>query len=634
MMLSLRSRLVLGIVLTLGAASLATILVGAWTFHSGVTEQALTKTQHDLASARVIYDAAMQEIGQEVRIAACDPAVVGAMQRREQDGVPERLERLRGRDGLDVLDLLDEKGHVLARAVNPSVRGDDLSGDAAVARILAGAPWVVTNEVAGEEALRRESDQLAARARIDAASGLGPATDVRDGLVIKAAAAVVAEDGKPLGVLYGWKLLNHDTTIVDRIKRTIYQGETYRGREIGEGTLCLGDVRVATNAVRERQRAVGSRVDPVVSQRVLIDGKERIDRANVLGETHLTAYEPLRDLQGKVIGILCLGIPEARYTELGRRALSVYLAVSIGAVLLGFAVSGVIARGITRPIRRLVATADSLAQGDLDKRWQCDGGVAEIEVLGARFNQMADAIRHRDQELRRLTQQQIGRAERLAMIGRLAAGVAHEINNPLGGIMLFSNLLLRKAPTEGLQRENLQRIADEAKRCQRIVQGLLDFARHRAPHVGAVDLRAAIDKTLELVRQQPLFMNVALRVDYGECPSVLADTAQVQQVFINVIVNAAEAMDGNGSLTIVTESVDGGKAVQVSFRDTGRGMTAEQLERLFEPFFTTKEVGHGTGLGLSISRGIVENHGGMIWAESEPGKGTAMFVKLPSAETV
>ncbi len=627
MMLSIRTRLALGTILTLMVAAAATVIVGVWLFENSVAEQALGKTQHDLRSARLIYDAALDELGNKVRISAFNANLQSALLRGKIDDVAPELEELRVREGIDVLDVLDMQGRVVLRARRPENRGDDMSSDPLVRRVLSGTNLVTGTTIVPATALEREDPRLAERARVRLDEA-GP--EVRDGLVMQAAALVVSHDGARIGVLWGWKLLNHDVAIVDRIKSTLYQGEVYRGREIGEGTLCLGDVRVATNAVLGEMRAVGSRVDPVVRHVVLEGGATRVDRADVVGEQHLTAYEPIKDVAGSVVGILCLGIPEARYTDVGRRALYIFLAISAAALLLAVVASNVVARGVTVPIRQLVATAQALARGEMDARWRGGSQVTEVGLLGARLNEMADAIRDRDAQLRHRTQEQIGRSERLAMIGRLAAGVAHEINNPLGGIMLFSNLLLRKAP-EGPQRENLTRICEETKRCQRIVAGLLDFARHREPKVEPLVLHDVIEKTLDLVRQQAAFLNIQIEVDYQDDATVAADASQLQQVFMNIVMNAAEAMGGRGKLKVRTHLADGTNAVQATVEDTGCGMTEEQLDRLFEPFFTTKEVGHGTGLGMSISRGIVESHGGTIWALSEVGKGTQVHVSIPVA---
>jgi two-component system NtrC family sensor kinase len=217
------------------------------------------------------------------------------------------------------------------------------------------------------------------------------------------------------------------------------------------------------------------------------------------------------------------------------------------------------------------------------------------------------------------------------MIGRLSAGVAHEINNPLGGILLFSSLLLKNAAPDNRDRSSLERICNEAKRCQQIVQGLLDFARPREPKREQIVLENVVDRTLQLVSGQSLFHNIEVVRDYAEPkPEGLADPSQLQQVVLNLIVNAAEAMGGKGSLTLATRSVEDGTSAQIEIADSGCGIAPENLERLFEPFFTTKEVGQGTGLGLSISRSIVESHSGSIWAESEVGAGARFFIRLPT----
>jgi signal transduction histidine kinase len=229
--------------------------------------------------------------------------------------------------------------------------------------------------------------------------------------------------------------------------------------------------------------------------------------------------------------------------------------------------------------------------------------------------------------------EEMGKSERLAMIGRLAAGVAHEINNPLGGIMLFANLVLRKAPLAGIERENLERICDEANRCQKIVQGLLDFARHREPKAEPVDIRDVLDKALGLVEHQAMFQNIEMLKDYQKNGCLArVDPAQMEQVFINLVLNAVEAMDHKGMLTISVRSVDEGQAIQISVADTGCGISEEHIDRVFDPFFTTKSVGEGTGLGLSVSRGIVENHGGTIWVTRTGGQGTTFCIRLPAIQ--
>ena len=219
--------------------------------------------------------------------------------------------------------------------------------------------------------------------------------------------------------------------------------------------------------------------------------------------------------------------------------------------------------------------------------------------------------------------------ERLACIGLLAAGIAHEINNPLGGILIYSHLLLEETKENSNQAETLKKIIKETSRCKNIVKGLLEFARPKEPEMAPTDLNEVINKALALFERQALFQNIKIEKDFSDLPRLVADGFQLQQVFANIIINAAEAMDGNGVLTIKTHLDARTDSLRIEFRDTGHGIREEDLPRLFEPFFTTKEVGKGTGLGLAISYGLVQKHNGSIEVKSQVGQGSTFTVVLP-----
>jgi two-component system, NtrC family, sensor kinase len=221
-------------------------------------------------------------------------------------------------------------------------------------------------------------------------------------------------------------------------------------------------------------------------------------------------------------------------------------------------------------------------------------------------------------------------AEKLAAIGKLAAGVAHEINNPLTGVLTNSSLLLADLPPGDARREDLQTIVDETLRCRRIVKGLLDFARQTPPQTETLALGDLVEKVLELVRHQPSFraIQVSTALD-PELPSVHADRDQLRQVILNLVLNAAEAMPEGGALTLTSRRGPAG-TVEIVVADTGPGIPEEVRDRIFEPFFTTKKA--GTGLGLAIVYGIMEQHRGAIRVESAPGRGTMMTISLPAVE--
>jgi two-component system, NtrC family, sensor kinase len=237
-------------------------------------------------------------------------------------------------------------------------------------------------------------------------------------------------------------------------------------------------------------------------------------------------------------------------------------------------------------------------------------------------------VEERTQELREI-QAHLVQSEKLASIGKLAAGIAHEINNPLGGIVMYSHML-REDLVKEENRENAEKIAKEADRCKRIVKGLLDFARQTKPERSESNLNHVLDEVIALLEHQAIFHNITIvKHQSPELPLIDIDVAQIQEVFMNIILNAAQAMDGKGTLTTMTRLSADRRAVEVEIRDTGPGIRPEHIDKIFEPFFTTKEVGRGTGLGLAIAYGIVERHHGSIRAESELGKGTTFFIRLP-----
>jgi two-component system NtrC family sensor kinase len=286
-----------------------------------------------------------------------------------------------------------------------------------------------------------------------------------------------------------------------------------------------------------------------------------------------------------------------------------------------------------KPIGFLVLATERLAAGNLAHQVHLKNAPPEIAALGHAFNTMARSISERDRALQQRAQEEIMKSERLAMIGQLAAGVAHEINNPLGSILLFTRLVLNKCPEDTVMRANLERIEREVKRCQNIVQGLLEFARQREPKAESVNLNDLLEKTIVLVENQAMFHDIKVVKQYQkDLPDAVVDPSQFQQVFVNMIINAGDAMKGRGTLTLSTRVPEDSGTIEIGFADTGCGMTQEAIDRVFEPFFTTKGVGHGTGLGLSISHGIIQIHGGSIKVTSRPGEGSSFVISLPRSK--
>jgi len=282
-----------------------------------------------------------------------------------------------------------------------------------------------------------------------------------------------------------------------------------------------------------------------------------------------------------------------------------------------------------QPIRQLIIASHQWADGNLDYRVETAQN-DEIAELTDTFNMMASSLKERDERLKEYAHQQIMKSERLATLGQLAAGVAHEINNPLGAILMYAHLSLEEIPSVDPRHKNLEKVVGEATRCKNIVRGLLDFARQSEPNVEEADANEILKRTLSLLRNQSLFQNIKITTQFSpSLPKAMMDSGQIQQVFTNIILNAAEAIGGQGEVNIATMIAEDGRFIEIEFTDTGCGISRENFDKIFDPFFTTKEVGRGTGLGLAVSYGIIARHRGIIEVKSNPGEGTTFTVKLP-----
>jgi signal transduction histidine kinase len=219
-------------------------------------------------------------------------------------------------------------------------------------------------------------------------------------------------------------------------------------------------------------------------------------------------------------------------------------------------------------------------------------------------------------------------ADKLSSLGRMAAGIAHEINNPLAGILLYSSNLVKKVPETGPLKKGLEVIIHETIRCRGIIQDLLEFSREREPLKAPADLNEVINKALSILANEFRLNRISLEKHLSDnLPNVLIDGNQMEQVFINFFMNAIEAIQGQGSISVRSFKDQDNKGVVVEIEDSGIGIPQEHLARIFEPFFSTKA--KGTGLGLAVNYGIIQKHGGQIKVSSQPGRGTTMAIRLP-----
>jgi two-component system NtrC family sensor kinase len=326
------------------------------------------------------------------------------------------------------------------------------------------------------------------------------------------------------------------------------------------------------------------------------------------------------------------------------------LVTALLALLLGAVFWYVAKHRVVRPVEALVQATRRIAHDELDTEIHVDAR-GELGLLAASFNEMIRSLRRVEGELQalnaqleekveqrtgelRAAQDTLVRTEKLSSLGKLSASIAHEINNPLAGILTFAKLMIRTiehGPVGEAERRTLVKqlalVQRETERCSAIVRNLLDFARERPLALRDTNVHHVIDEAVQLLQNQIQIQNVVLERKLAPVPLVDGDFGQLRQSFVNVILNACEAMPRGGHLLVETALVEDGRWVEVSFRDTGPGIPPDHLSRIFDPFFTTKE--KGTGLGLSVVYGIVERHGGKIEIETEVGKGTRVVLRLP-----
>jgi len=630
----LRTKLVLHFLVVVLITGVVAAAVGVLLIGDRIVSQAQNKVRMDLNSAWEVYNQGVRDVESAVWHASIRHFLPRDMVAKDWGSITSDLEKIREAEGLDLLTLTDEKGVVLVRARNPQSVGDSQAGDPIIARALETHGAVFGTQIVSRQELLREGEDLAERARITIrhTPHAKPRKEKEEisGMVIKAAAPVLSKDGELIGVLYGGHLLNRDNAIVDKVKSIVYRDEKYKRKDMGTVTIFQGDLRISTNVLdQDGERAIGTRVSREVNDSVLGQGKPWVRRAFVVNDWYRTAYEPIRDIDRNIIGMLYVGLLEKKFVDLKRQTLWIFLGIALAGMAGALAVAYFLSSGILRPIRRLVDASHALANGDLSQEVTVHGS-DEIGQLCETFNMMAESLDERDRQLKEYMHRRLSQSEKLASLGRLAAGVAHELNNPLTGVLSYSHLLLRKTGPDSPDREDLEVVVRETTRCRQIVKELLDFARETKSERKPGDLNRVIKDTISLVENQVSFQRVQIRAELApDLPEIPIDGNEMQQVFTNLALNAAEAMQEGGVITIRT-SVDGdGSFVRAEVSDTGTGISEENLSKIFDPFFTTKELGTGTGLGLAVTYGIIQRHEGTIEVRSEVGKGTTFIIRLP-----
>jgi two-component system NtrC family sensor kinase len=580
----------------------------------------------------------------------------------QRAAIESELDLARRHNRLDFMYLLDRSGKVrYVSAAQPAVA--DHAGWPVVRAALHGSAGSAI-DIYDETQLTAIDASLRDRASLNLVPTAQAVPDARQsetrGMIIHAAAPILDVGGQLLGVVEGGMLLNGNLDFVDTLNAIIYRDGSLPLGSKGTATLFLGDARIATNVrLFEGERALGTRVSKSVREFVLERGNTWLDTAFVVNDWYVSGYEPVVDSFGQRVGMLYVGFLEQPFRAAKENALAVIFMLFAVISLLGSAWSLYWARSIFRPLERMNDAIVRIDGGEIDARVGVTGSRDEVGRLAGEFDHLLDVLAVKRNELQRWAneldlkvaertleleqanthlreaQRQLVMSEKLAAIGELTAGVAHEINNPIaviqGNLDVLRDVL---GPAAQPVIKEVRLIDEQVNRIRVIVTKLLQFARpgEFAGYVESIDSAAVLADCLVLSQHHLGKRSVRVVQNYAASRQVAINGQELQQVLINLIVNAVQAMPEGGTLTLASSDWDENevaRGVRIDVSDTGEGIRAEDVDRIFDPFFTTKKT-LGTGLGLSISYSLIERYGGRITVDSVYGEGATFSVWLLS----
>jgi len=634
--MTLRGRIVASLIFVVAFSGGISCLIGGYLLQRHLGQEARNRVRQDLNAAREFYRQRLNSMEEALFYTSLGERFSLAVAEKDLSYLSVRLNRIRTSGHFDVLYITDATGRVIYRAHQSGLSGDSLAEDPLIRNVLKNKDAISGTVLVSLENLEKEEPSLAKQATIPIlptpkAKPLQE-SQLTAGMMLCSAAPVYRADGKLAGILRAGIILNRNYNLVDQVQDTVFHAEQYDNKPLGTATIFQNDVRISTNVLREDgSRAIGSRVSAEVYDYVLQQGKTWVDRAWVVNAWYISAYAPIYDPEDRAIGMLYVGVQERKFRDIAWHTLTIFALLTFTGLLIATFIAWKLADSITRPVRSLVSASAIIARGDFSHTLSV---LSEDEIgsLTQSFNLMAQSLRERDERLKELTQLQLTRSEHLASIGRLAAGVAHEINNPLTGVLTFAHMLLKSMPEHSQERKDVETIITATTRCRDIVQGLLSFSRQNEPEKKVSNLNDILRQALNLIRHQAGLNHIRITEEMDSAlPALSIDSNQIQEVAVNLMVNAMDAMPASGELTIYSRTYDENDTrwAEFSISDTGCGIPAENLERIFDPFFTTKQEGAGTGLGLAVSYGIVAKHGGQINVSSEVNQGTTFTVRLP-----
>ena len=614
--------------------------VGARIIRDRVFAEAQARVESNLHTGRALYDTETDKILSAVRYCGAMNRAAAALQGGPTRPAQAGLAEVRSQAGLDFLTLVDADGRVLVRATSPFHTGDSKGEDRMVVAAIAGREISGTRILTRQE-LELESPRLAQQAYtvIEPTPRAKPRKDKTEtsGLVVAAAAPVRDRGQTVIGAVYGGRLLNRNYEFVDSLRDAAFGAETYDGKHVGTVTIFQWDLRIATNVVNAKgDRAIGTLVSSTVYDRVLGSGRPWFDRAFVVNDWYLSAYEPIRDLAGHIVGIFYMGILERKYEAIRAEAIRKLLGVTLAGMVVAIAVAYVLALKLTTPLGQLAEASRGLAASGPGQTVEIARSCREVEALAAAFNDMSRQLQARQQEL-------VDANEALHVANRnymeMLGFVTHELKSPLASCTL--NVGILKNEITGPLNEAQKKVVDSVGRnlnyfndmiknyldLSRIEKGELELARKEIKLLDDV-----VRPILDAMQSQFEERQMTVEVEIPKELALEADPNLLRIAYDNFLSNAAKYGRDGGKVRLGCQQA--GSTVRLNVWNEGEGVPRDQMPKLFQKFSRVVGKGSrekGTGLGLFISREIVEKHGGHVWAESEPGQWADFIFEMPVA---
>ena len=671
---SVRGKLLTLTLLPILLTLLALMLLTAYWTTTYTDRQLYMKVAADLAVARGTLDMMQERQLERLEQMANAWRFHDEIVQRDRQRLERLVETIRERHGFDFLRLLDVDAVQQLELQQPSLYG-------LLRPVAAGQSFTGLSVISASE-LDDWYPELVDRVQVPViptprARPSDKQTENR-ALLVRSLHPITNSEGEVLFLLDGGLLLNHNLAFVDAIRDLVYGPGALPEDGLGTVTLFLDDIRITTNVpglniegvAPVNERAIGTRVSAEVADRVLRDENLWLDRAFVVSDWFISAYEPLYDLRGDLVGILYAGFSEgpffAQYLmTLSELGVTLLLVLTLSALMVW--------RGANRlfaPVKRIhdsvmavrsgqqQARIGALESGDemTDLAHQFDAMLDELDARQQKIQTAAEELERKVQErtlslqqktqdlqehikLLKATRAELFTKEKLAVLGELTAGIAHEINNPAAVILGHMDLLQAElGPSAVVVQEEIDTVIEQVYRIRAIINNLLQYTRpgQMVDQLQQLDVNRVTRDTLALVRHVLDKQGVEVEQLYDPAVGkVQGNRQQLQQVLVNLLLNAANALEGAGKIhlsTHVWHSSTGAPGVEIRVRDEGRGMDESVLEKIFQPFFTTRE--GGNGLGLSVSRSLIRRYGGDIGVQSVSGQGSCFSVYLPEQARV